>query len=62
MKKTTTEIFIEVEEIICVKSAKSKGANKDEHENLKSIIEICPHCHRAIFDPQNIELKGEKKL
>lgn len=62
MKKTTTEIFIEVEEIICVKPAKAKIADDAEQETLKPVIEICPHCHQAIFEPQIIELEGEKNL
>lgn len=62
MKQTTTEIFIEVEETICVKSARSKKSDEDARETLKPVIEICPHCHQAIFEPQIIELKGEEKL
>lgn len=55
MKQTITEIFIEVEEIIEVKFAARKKTSVEETENSKSVIEICPHCHRAIFELTAIE-------
>lgn len=61
MKQTTTEIFIEVEEIIQVKSemrqkslAKQTKAGKSEAMN--QLIEICPHCGQAILEPTTVEL------
>jgi hypothetical protein len=59
MKQTTTEIFIEIEEIIQVKFTARKKPSVEKAENSKSVIEICPHCHQAIFEPANIELKGD---
>jgi hypothetical protein len=62
MKQTITEIFIEVEETICVKPAPRKKSFDEETENSKSVIEICPHCRQAIFEPANIELKGDLEI
>lgn len=63
MKQTITEIFIEVEETIRVKSApreKSSAENAAKDEN--PVIEICPHCHRAIFAPVNNEIEGDLEI
>lgn len=57
MKQTTTEIFIEVEEIIQIKRERRE---KPPEENANEIIEICPHCHQAILESTVIEIKGEK--
>jgi hypothetical protein len=63
MKQTTTEIFIEVEEIICVKSAARKNSSDEQtKENQNPAIEICPHCHQAIFEAETIEIKGDSSL
>lgn len=63
MKKTITEIFIEVEEVICVKSEARKNSSKENSEKeLKPVIEICPHCHRAIFETENNQIKGDLEI
>lgn len=59
MKKTITEIFIEVEEIIQIK--RERRENPPE-ENANEIIEICPHCHQAILERAVVEIEGEKNL
>lgn len=60
MKRTTTEIFIEVEETIEVKSARRRQPAAEEAE-AKPVIEICPHCHRAICEPTTAELEGDSE-
>lgn len=63
MKKTITEIFIEVEEFICVESeAWKKSSNEKSEEDLKPVIEICLHCHRAIFETENREIEGDLEI
>ena len=63
MKQTITEIFIEVEETIYVKSAPRKNPSDEEiKEDVKPAIEICPHCGKAIFGAKNIELKGDLEI
>jgi hypothetical protein len=66
MKQTTTEICIEVEEIVSVRKAKrnqaSNAETKSGEKNPNPVIEICPHCGKAIFETLVNELKGEKKL
>ncbi|CAN5579997.1 hypothetical protein BH10ACI3_BH10ACI3_20650 [soil metagenome] len=61
MKQTTTEIYIDVEETIYVHTAAAKNRAKVEttERDPTSTIEICPHCHQAIFEPKTIELKKE---
>lgn len=62
MKQTTTEIFIEVEEIIQVKFAAQKKHFDEEASSSKPVIEICPHCHQAIFEPTTIEIEGDLSI
>jgi hypothetical protein len=63
MKQTTTEIFIEVEEIICVKATRRKNLSDEEIKEIQApVIEICPHCHRAIFEAETIEIEGDSNL
>ncbi|MEP6903696.1 MAG: hypothetical protein ABJA66_18380 [Actinomycetota bacterium] len=59
MKQTTTEIFIEIEETIYVKSAARKKSFDEETEDSKFVIEICPHCRQAVFETKVIEIKGD---
>lgn len=55
MKQTRTEIFIEIEEIISASRTARKNFSADDAENSNRVIEICPHCHRAIFETAAIE-------
>jgi hypothetical protein len=62
MKKKTTEIFIEIEETIQVEVARRKNpSTAGTEEGLKPVIDICPHCHRAMFEPATIGPGGDSE-
>jgi hypothetical protein len=61
MKRTTTEIFIEVEETVAFKMTEL-SSNKNDCERQIELI-ICPHCGNAIPDSraETIKLLEEEK-
>lgn len=61
MKRTTTEILIEVEETLVVRLPKQKST-ADENETREKIVEmiVCPVCEWAFPDAKNTNQKNEE--
>ncbi len=61
MKRTTTEILIEVEERIAVRFPKQKST-ADKNETREKIVEmiVCPFCEWAFPDAQHTQQKNEE--
>ena len=61
MKRTTTEIFIEVEETVAFKMTEQSATRNDRERQIELII--CPHCGNAILDAraETIKLLEEEK-
>ena len=58
MKRTITEIFIEVEETIAVRQTGKLAAENE----LRPVNEtaICPHCGQAIPENKNLQQQEEE--
>lgn len=54
MKRTITEILVEVEETVAVRT--SEKHSPEEHETADEIL-ICPHCGKAIHKSKDSENK-----
>jgi hypothetical protein len=61
MKRTTTEIFIEVEETVAFKTTE-RSSTRNANERPIELI-MCPHCGNAIPDSRadTIKLLEEEK-
>lgn len=61
MKRTTTEILIEVGETIAVRFPKQKST-ADKNETREKIVEMiaCPFCERVFSDAINTKQKNEE--
>ncbi|HEX8568128.1 MAG TPA: hypothetical protein VF648_20985 [Pyrinomonadaceae bacterium] len=59
MKRTITEIFIEVEETVAVRQTGKLAAENE----LRPVNEtaICPHCGQAIPENKNLQQEEENK-
>jgi len=60
MKRTITEIYVEVEETLEMRSLKSKKADR---QNAPPTIEqfVCPHCGRTIQQIEKLQIGESKK-
>lgn len=61
MKRTTTEILIEVEETVAVRLPKQKST-ADKNEMREKIVEMiaCPFCELVFPDARHRQQKNEK--
>ena len=60
MKRTTTEILIEVEETVCVRRRINQSAQNEERLNAAAVETIvCPFCGGAFSPAENLENQNE---
>ena len=59
MKRTITEIFIEVEETVAVRQTGKLAAENELRPANESAI--CPHCGQAIPENKNLQQEEENK-
>ncbi|HEX9930055.1 MAG TPA: hypothetical protein VGB02_16095 [Pyrinomonadaceae bacterium] len=59
MKRTITEIFIEVEETVAVRQTGKLAAENELRPTNESAI--CPHCGQAIPENKNLQQEEENK-
>jgi hypothetical protein len=59
MKRTITEIFIEVEETVAVRQT-GKLAAENELRPMNETA-ICPHCGQTMHDNKNLQQEEENK-
>ena len=54
MKRTITEIIVEVEETLIVRQTEKNAGSAEEASPTEEII-ICPHCGQAIYKSEKSE-------
>ncbi len=60
MKRTITEIFIEVEETIAIRQT-AKIADAENELRPMNETAICPHCGQTIPENKNLQHEEENK-
>ncbi len=59
MKRTITEILVEVEETIRVRKIKRNAADEEKHNVTTVDAIVCPFCGRAFSPAENLEKQNE---
>ena len=60
MKRTTTEILIEVEETVAVRlTEKTSNTEKNKSDQLTDELTTCPVCEQTINKSKHLENKGD---
>lgn len=60
MKRTITEIFIEVEETVAVRQTGKLVAAENELRPMNETA-ICPHCGQTMIENKNVQQEEENK-
>jgi hypothetical protein len=62
VKRTITEILVEVEETVCVQRTKQSATDEGKHNAVAAVEAIvCPFCGGAFSTAENLENQNEKE-